>query len=86
MLLPLTDPACFGPLIEPIVPPQIVKCRETPEYFSAFRTVRPSALNGSDGNAAELDDGMPGTSTRSRRRCPCTSVACTQPLYVARKS
>ena len=35
--------------------------------YARPRTVRPSALNGSDGNAAELDDGIPRAHRRDRR-------------------
>ena len=55
VLLPFTEPACAGRLIEVIVPPQIVNRRGAPEYFSAPATDRPLATNGSDGNAA-LDE------------------------------
>ena len=49
-----------GPLMDPIVPPQIVSRRETPEYSSAPRTVRPSVENPSDGKAPELLPGSDG--------------------------
>src|SRR5689334_14897256 len=55
VLLPLTFPACAGRLIDVIVPPQIVRRRGAPEYFSAPETDRPFALNVSDGMAA-LDE------------------------------
>ena len=55
VLLPLMFPACAGRLIDVIVPPQIVRRRGAPEYFSAPDTDRPFALKVSDGIAA-LDE------------------------------
>ena len=86
MLLPFDRPACVGPLIDVIVPPQIVRRRETPEYASALRTERPSAAKGSDGNAAELDAGIPGHMDETPPPLPLHIGGFTQPLYVARKS
>ena len=55
VLLPLMFPACAGRPIDVIVPPQIVRRRGAPEYFSAPDTDRPFALKLSDGIAA-LDE------------------------------
>ena len=70
----------MGPLIELIVPPQMVRRRETPEYVSALRTVRPSALKGSDGKAFELDDGKPGHIDEMPPPLPLQTGGLTQPL------
>jgi hypothetical protein len=60
VLFPPVEPAWTGPLIDAIVPPQIVNCRETPEYHSAPATDNPSVANPSDGNVAELAGGIDG--------------------------
>ena len=49
MLLPFGDPAWTGPLMEVMVPPQIVSRRGAPEYASAPWTDSPLALEPSDG-------------------------------------
>ncbi len=60
VLLPFGEPLCSGPLMDAIVPPQIVSRRGAPEYCSAPLTDSPLALYLSDGNAALDEDGSPG--------------------------
>ena len=55
VLLPSVGPACDGPLIELMVPPQIVRRRSTPEYPSASR----------DGQTVGLEPDRTGTQPSS---------------------
>jgi hypothetical protein len=85
-LLPPVEPLCVGPVIESIVPPNIVRLRLTPANASAPATVRPSVENASEGNADTLGAGRDGHIDETPPPPVAQSPGLSLTSYVARKS
>ena len=92
VLLPVVGPECTGPpagVMLSIVPPYIVRLRETPPAASAPATVRllaPGTANGSDGNAWTLGAGKDGHNDETPPPPLAHRSTVSVALYVARKS